>query len=51
MRGGHHAAVRVAYHDWSKGGVLVDDRSSDGGKVGGATGVGDSSQCVVEYEY
>jgi hypothetical protein len=44
MCGGHHASVGVAYHDWGKGGALVDDRSSDSGEVGGATpGVGNSN--------
>ena len=43
MHGGHHTYVGIAYCDWGTGGALVDDRSGDGGEVGGATGVSDSN--------
>jgi hypothetical protein len=43
MRRCHDGAVGVAYGNGGQGGALVDDRSGNGGEVGGATGVGDSN--------
>jgi hypothetical protein len=42
MRRRHHTAIGVADGDGSNRSALVDDRSGDGGEMGGATGVGDS---------
>jgi hypothetical protein len=50
VSGGHHASVRIAKWDGSKGGSLVDDRSGDGGKVGGATSGVSSAIAMCDWD-